>query len=257
MSAPLTPAQEKSRRRIGRVFAVLFLCIGLYHGYNVYDLKSSGVRTSGKVVAKNVVLFATESGQGIEFRDNTQNLYHEITGDKVPVLYLREDPRWSAIVERGALVDGRGLWLFALAGIFVAMTHRERKDTGPDKGPDGAGFTAEQVERETPVLNNDMTFDSFIKETVMKYSLQRPGGPYGDWQLLQKFPKEGGLPNGFVLVAKDPPPQLTRALAPLAEEYGDDYYEFERSGDTVSVYCWKAGKSKLKKLSETLTALEA
>ena len=236
-----------------RVIAAVFICIGLYLGFNAYELKTEGIRTSGKVVAKNVVLFSTEGGQGVKFRDNTQNVYGEKTGDAVTVLYLPADPAWSAIVERGLLFDARMVWTQLLFGIAVLYLNREKVAAVPDTN----GFTSEQVERETPVLNNDMTFDSFIKETVMKYSLQRPGGPYGDWQLLQKFLKEGGLPNGFVLVAKDPPPQLTRALVPLTEEYDDDYYEFERSGDTVSVYCYKAGKSTLKKLAERLSALEA
>ncbi|MEZ0223475.1 MAG: DUF3592 domain-containing protein [Alphaproteobacteria bacterium] len=253
MSVPLAPAQEKSTRRGLRVIGAVFFCVGLYLAFNLYELKSGGIRTPGKVVDENIVVFATEGGQGVKFRSNGQR--H--VGDAVTVLYLREAPQSTAITERGLLIDGRMAWSQLLFGAIVLYLNREKGKSAADQKPDTLGFTAEEVQRETPVLNNDGTFDSFVTDSCMKYSLLRPGGPYGDWQLLQKFPKEGGLPNGFILVAKDPPPQLTRALVPLTEEYGDDYYEFERSGDTVSVYCWKASKSTLKKLSETLNALEA
>ena len=252
MSAPLTPEQKKSTRRGLRVIGAVFFCIGLYLAFNLYELKSEGVRAPGKVIGENIVLFATEGGQGVKFRANGQR--H--VGDAVTVLYLREDPRWTAIVERGLFMDGLMAWAQLLFGGIVLYLNGERR-AAADQKPDDLGFTAEEVERETPVLNNDGSFDSFATDNCMKYSLQRPGGPYGDWQLLQKFPKEGGLPNGFILVAKDPPPQLVRALAPLAEKYGDDYFEFERLGDVVSVYCWKQGKSGRKKLSEALNALEA
>lgn len=256
---PLTSAQENARRRLSHAMAGVCICLGLYALFNVCELKSEGVRTNGKVVGENRVLFATETGQGVEFNDSTQGMYNEITGDRVTVVYLRDDPRGSAIVERNLLVDARVAWGLLAFGAILLSRRRRAEDKAEDgaAGPDTSGFTSEKVERETPVLNNDGTFDSFTREPVMKYSLQRPGGPYGDWQLLQKFPKEGGLPNGFLLVAKDPPPQLVRALVPLAEKYGDDYYEFERTGDVVSVYCWEQGKSRLTKLAETLNALEA
>src|SRR5262249_52424801 len=137
--------------------------------------------------------------------------------------------------------------------IMVLLGYKPRASGQPDT----AGFSTGEVERETPGLNNDKTFDSFEKETVTKYSRAMPGGKFGDWELLQKFPeKDSWPPNGSAPVAKNVTPDLLAALRPLAEEYSYDYFEFERTGDIVSVYSNAIGKGKLKKLMEKIRQLD-
>lgn len=49
---------------------------------------------------------------------------------------------------------------------------------------------------------------------------------------------------------------LVDSLRFLAEEYKDNFYEFERSGHTISVYCQDVGKETLKKLHASLSAID-
>jgi hypothetical protein len=120
------------------------------------------------------------------------------------------------------------------------------------------GFKTEKAERDTPVLNNDGTFSHTEREECIRYSLQKPGGRFGDWQLLQKFPKDDQrLPNGYQAFAANATPELIDKLMPLAKEFKYDYFEFERTGDTVSIYCWTSSKTELQALARAMAALEA
>jgi hypothetical protein len=120
MSGSITPAQEKAKRRVARVVAAVCICVGLYLAFNLFELKSDGIRTSGKVIDENIVLFATENGQGIKFRAAAQ----KHVGDQLTVLYLPEDPPFTAIAERGWLMDGIMAWSQLMLGAAVLYLNR-------------------------------------------------------------------------------------------------------------------------------------
>lgn len=117
----MTSKPEEAARRVARVIGGVFICIGLYLCFNVFELKSEGIRSSGKVLEKNIVVFATEAGQGIKFGGNTWGFSR---GATVTVLYLREDPQGSAMIERGSLEDAGYAWGALLYGGFLLYRFR-------------------------------------------------------------------------------------------------------------------------------------
>ena len=118
------------------VFAVVLLGVGIYQARDIARLESSGLRAQGEVVRLigesssgssgrygyyAIVRYRTERNVRVEFRDNVgSNPPSHRPGDKVTVLYLADNPRGQAIVDRG-------LWwnwaipaiLFLSAGLLV------------------------------------------------------------------------------------------------------------------------------------------
>ncbi len=133
---------------------------------------------------------------------------------------------------------------------------RPIKDTAKEAAKE-LGFQTEEVERDGPIIENG-EFAGLKREKYKKYSLARPRALYGNWALLQRFPKQdSGLPNGFVVQAPDGTTDLLDRLRPLAEQYGDDFYEFERNGNIISVFCDEIDPATMRTLYALLSKLDA
>jgi hypothetical protein len=106
------------------------LCIGVYEGFRVARLEATGFRADGEVVRLNeqyssgshggsysyypVVRYKTEKNTTIEFKDSVgSNPPSYRRGDKVTVLYLENDPKGEAIIDRGLF------WNWAIPGILL------------------------------------------------------------------------------------------------------------------------------------------
>lgn len=130
-------AQEQSRQArkwtlIVGIFALILFAAGIYQSRRLAHLEASGLRAEGEVVRLQeeqssgsdgisysyypIVQFRTRDNVLIEFKDSVgSNPPGRHPGDRVTVLYLASDPRYSAILDRGRL------WNWALPGIiFVA-----------------------------------------------------------------------------------------------------------------------------------------
>jgi hypothetical protein len=98
------------------VFAVLLIGVGIYQARDIARLESSGLRAQGEVVRlvgesssgsggysyHAIVRYRTEKNVRVEFKDNVgSNPPSRRPGDKVIVLYLADNPRGHAIIDRG------------------------------------------------------------------------------------------------------------------------------------------------------------
>src|SRR4051794_7483171 len=116
--------------------------------------------------------------------------------------------------------------LIALASISLAglLLYAARK--GGATAEDGQqaaaalGFTRETVERDTPVLDDNAPM-TFTKDRCDKYTTRQLPGCLGDWSLLQRFPEQKDMPNGFLLQADKPSEDLASRVRILAEVFGD------------------------------------
>jgi hypothetical protein len=110
------------------VLAVILVAIGLYESAKISRLEAAGLRAPGEVVRLKaeystgsggghynyyaIVRFRTEKNATLEFKDNVgNNPPSHRAGDKVTVLYLPNNPRQTAIVDRG------NWWNWAIPGI--------------------------------------------------------------------------------------------------------------------------------------------
>jgi hypothetical protein len=114
-------AQARSNRKAAPLvglFAAALLAAGLYVANDVARLEASGLRAQGAVVRLKaesssgssgysyhpIVRFRTDRNVTIEFKDSVgSNPPGYRPGDKVTVLYLPDDPRGHAIIDRGPL----------------------------------------------------------------------------------------------------------------------------------------------------------
>jgi uncharacterized protein DUF3592 len=117
------------------VFAVTLVPVGIYQSVKITRLQAAGLRAQGEVVRLSseyssgsggghysyyaIVRFRTEKNVTLEFKDNVGgNPPSHRPGDKVTVLYLPDNPRKDAIIDRGIW------WNWAIPGIvflFVAF----------------------------------------------------------------------------------------------------------------------------------------
>jgi uncharacterized protein DUF3592 len=108
------------------IFAVALLGVGIYQARDLARLESSGLRAQGEVerlVGESsskggysyhaIVRYRTEKNIRVEFKDNVgSNPPSYRPGDKVTVLYLANNPRGQAIIDRGLW------WNWAIPGIL-------------------------------------------------------------------------------------------------------------------------------------------
>ena len=122
--------------------AVMLISFAIYQGRSLARLESTGLRAEGQVVGLKseyssnshggsysyypIVRYRTAQNLSVEFKDSIgTNPPSYRPGDKVTVLYLAEDPRMQAIIDRGrfwnsalplglALAGSLLLWLFVI-----------------------------------------------------------------------------------------------------------------------------------------------
>jgi hypothetical protein len=111
------------------IFAVALLAGGIYQASDLARLESSGLRAQGEVerlVGKSssrgsysyhaIVRYRTEKNIRIEFKDNVgSNPPSYRPGDRVTVLYLPDNPRGKAIIDRGVF------WNWAIPGMLFVV----------------------------------------------------------------------------------------------------------------------------------------
>jgi hypothetical protein len=110
------------------VFAVILVAVGIYQSKKIAHLEASGLRAPGEVVRLSseyssgsggghysyyaIVRFRSEKNVTLEFKDNVgSNPPSHRPGDQVTVLYLPDNPRKDAVIDRGVW------WNWAIPGI--------------------------------------------------------------------------------------------------------------------------------------------
>ena len=121
------------------------------------------------------------------------------------------------------------------------------------------GITVAQVEREMPHFSRDMKSVDLKKGSCVRYSLARRGAePRVTWALLQRTEALGAtLPNDYLLNNNGVlPTTLMNELRAVAEDYSEEYFEFEGTSSEVAVY-WEewGGPEKAKSIHGLLTRL--
>jgi len=135
--------------------AVALAALAVWQGMRLAHLEAAGLRAPGEVVSLKeewssgsgsssghytyypIVRFSTPDNARIEFKDSIgSNPPSHRAGDKVTVLYLAENPRANAMIDRGlfwnwaipaAILAGALL----LAGIFIGMLRAPRTASAP------------------------------------------------------------------------------------------------------------------------------
>jgi hypothetical protein len=128
-SAEQRSKQSKWAVPIVGFFIVILVGVAIHEGQRVARLEANGVRADGQVVDLKgesssgghggtsyypVVRFRTATDALVEFKDSIGSnppSYH--VGDKVTVLYLADDPRHQAIIDRG------GFWNWIIPGLLL------------------------------------------------------------------------------------------------------------------------------------------
>jgi len=109
------------------VFVLALFAAGIYQGRSIARLEAFGLRANGEVVriARQsssaghfsyypIVRYRTEQNVIVEFKDSIgSNPPTYRPGDKVAVLYLADDPRGQAVIDRGAF------WNWAIPALLL------------------------------------------------------------------------------------------------------------------------------------------
>ncbi|HYM02032.1 MAG TPA: DUF3592 domain-containing protein, partial [Stellaceae bacterium] len=127
-------AQRRQARRwapVIAVFAVALVGIAVYQGFRLAHLEAAGMRAEGQVVRLKeewrsgsggsrytyypIVKFRTPDNATVEFKDSIgSNPPSHRPGDRVTVLYLADNPRADAMIDRGRF------WNWAIPGLLLA-----------------------------------------------------------------------------------------------------------------------------------------
>lgn len=111
-------AQQSNNRRAAPIVAIFVLALfaaAIYQGKTIARLEAVGLRANGEIVRivsqsdsgtrysyYPVVRYRTETNIVVEFKDSIgSNPPSHRPGEKVAVLYLADDPRGGAIIDRG------------------------------------------------------------------------------------------------------------------------------------------------------------
>jgi hypothetical protein len=110
------------------LLALILVYLGILQGRKIAHLEAAGLRAQGQVVRLKqeygsgsstyyaIVKFRTEGNQTIEFKDDVgSNPPSRRPGDTVTVLYLADNPRQEAIIDRGIGLN------WAIPGIIFSV----------------------------------------------------------------------------------------------------------------------------------------
>lgn len=119
------------------------------------------------------------------------------------------------------------------------------------------GLTVVEVDRDLPEFSGDGNV-KLEPDRCMRYSLPRRmlGGPA--WSLLQRTEAMGAtLPNEYLLTTSEPLSEAPmKHLREIAEEYDEEYFEFEGTAKDVAVYWLEwGGAEKVRALKAHLERL--
>ena len=107
------------------------------------------------------------------------------------------------------------------------------------------GISVADTQRDLPQFSHDMKSVELYTGNCVSYSIPRRGGQTS-WQLLQRTKALGAtMPNDYLLQSSGAlPDALTSALRSIAEQYSEEYFEFEGNPTTVSVFWEEWGGPK-------------
>jgi hypothetical protein len=145
-------SSRKAAPLIG-LFAVILVCVGILQAKKIARLEAAGLRAQGEVVRLKddfgsghttyypIVKFRTERNVLVEFKDNVgSNPPSHRPGDKVTVLYLADNPRQEAMVDRGVWWNwGIPGIIFSFAGFLAGLLVVILRSGTPLDTPGGAG----------------------------------------------------------------------------------------------------------------------
>jgi len=110
------------------VFALILICAGIFQSMRIAKLEAMGLRAQGEVVRLKeegssghasyyaIVRYRTNDNESVEFKDDVgSNPPGHRPGDRVTVLYLADNPRKEAIVDRGIW------WNWGIPGILILV----------------------------------------------------------------------------------------------------------------------------------------
>jgi hypothetical protein len=120
------------------------------------------------------------------------------------------------------------------------------------------GLAVQALERQGPVYDSRGRLESLEMTPCLRYALPRAAHQGTSWTLLQRDKTLGAqLPNGYLVEAKNITPQLLESLRPVAEEYSEEYFEFEGTQGEVAVF-WveNGGKKEVERIYRTLLSLK-
>jgi len=126
-------AQQQARQAritgpIVAVVAIVLVGVGIWQSRTIAQLEATGLRANGEVIDLRsgsgrgsgyhaVVRFRTAQNTRVQFQDEIGSSPPRFrVGDKVTVLYLADDPRGAAIVDRGRF------WNWAIPGILMFVS---------------------------------------------------------------------------------------------------------------------------------------
>lgn len=123
------------------------------------------------------------------------------------------------------------------------------------------GILIKEVERDCPVFSRDMESLRLERGTAVRYSVPRTNADRSTtWELLQRTKALGAaLPNNYLLKSSGPLSEpLTRELTTVAQDFDEEYFEFEGTSSEVAVY-WEewGGPDKVQSLHQVLKRLAA
>ena len=118
------------------------------------------------------------------------------------------------------------------------------------------GLTVSEVNRDLPIFDRRNHFQSLSSGRCVRYALSRSSG--SNWELLQRDAKQGAqLPNGYFLKSHSITSSFLDKLRPIAEEFSEEYFEFEGTTTEVAVF-WEewGGKEQASRVHKVLSVMK-
>jgi hypothetical protein len=106
------------------------------------------------------------------------------------------------------------------------------------------GISIEEVVRDAPIFDRRYQLSEIVPTECARYAVPRLSGASGPiWSLLQR---EGtDLPNGYLLETDGPiSTALLDALRKTADEFPEEFFEFEGTREEVAVFWAEFGGAK-------------
>lgn len=97
------------------------------------------------------------------------------------------------------------------------------------------GFKITYVTRECPFFSKYQgKLEKLEACRCARYALNRQEGT--SWSLLQRDKEHGAQLPGYLVTGDNVTHELIEALRPLAEQFGEEFYEFEATDSEIAVF---------------------